>query len=170
MEFALSNRDEIASIVLVAGCFPAFALLGGAVRRNASYTGSMPILEMAGQKDGQAYIGVWKGEHSGKTFCVLKLRITDGKLAGTFAAGDITVGDNGEVNHVDQEAGNELVLLEVKTDGTRLAFKVRDRDDLDDYELRLIDDRKAELGLLVPANAAGSAPMIKPLKLTKTGD
>jgi hypothetical protein len=121
----------------------------------------------AAQKTDQAYVGVWKGEYQGKTFCVLKLKVTQDKLSGTIAAGGVEIGEDGEVNQVSQEADNEIAISEIKNDGARLSFKAKDGPDLDEYDMELTGETKAELRLRLPADEAKSVPALKPFKLTR---
>jgi len=67
-----------------------------------------------------------------------------------------------------QEAGTELALMEVRKADGSLSFKVKDGDDVDEYQLQLTGDNEAELKLLVPANGPEPAPRMKPFKLTRS--
>jgi hypothetical protein len=133
------------------------------------------IVSTLGQsQDVQPFAGRWAADHGGQPVVRLDLRMTAGILSGSIQLADIHLDARGEVETVLSGLSAASTLLDVTSRSGALAFSRRDGNDIDHFELRVIDDRAAEL-LFIPseadrrelANAGNSIPIQKPIRLTR---
>jgi hypothetical protein len=131
------------------------------------------VTVMFGQPLGP-YSGDWTADFRGTTF--VRIALTD--KAGV-PQGEMSIGKN---IHVDKQGNPDIVteaaptltpMLDVQRTGEVLSFACKIGDDVDRFELRLIDTNTAELTLLLPEDvrrelAADGVPLPKPFRLAKS--
>jgi hypothetical protein len=124
--------------------------------------------------DVQRFAGRWAADHDGRPVVRLDLRMNAGTLGGSIQLADIHVDTRGEVETVQSGLSAASTLIDVTSRSGTLAFSRRDGNDLDHFEMRVIDEHAAELRL-VPSDAdrrelaANGIPMPKPIRLTRIG-
>jgi hypothetical protein len=124
--------------------------------------------------DVQPFAGRWAADHDGRPVVRLDLRMTAGTLGGSIQLADIHLDARGEVETVLSELSAASALIDVTSRSGALAFSRRDGNDIDHFEMTVIDDHAAELRF-VPSDAdrrelAGNGiPIPKPIRLTRVG-
>src|SRR5215472_311529 len=115
----------------------------------------------------ERYTGTWQGQFKGKTFVILKLKMEGQKLVGTIGFSQISIDKEGEIEKVSGEVSAQTPIYDVKPTGDTLLFKHKDDDDVDEIEMKLRNDKEAELRFVnvPPATEGLKAP--KPLTLKK---
>jgi hypothetical protein len=122
--------------------------------------------------DVQRFAGRWAADHDGRPVVRLDLRMNAGTLGGSIQLADIHVDARGEVETVQSGLSAAAALFDVTSRSGALAFSRRDGNDIDQFELRVIDDRAAELRL-IPSDAdrrelaSNGIPVPKPIRLTR---
>lgn len=125
-------------------------------------------------RDVQPFAGRWAADRNGQPVVRLDLRMNAGTLGGSIQLADIHLDARGEVETVQSGLSPASTLIDVTPRSGALAFSRRDGNDIDHFEMRVIDDRAAEL-LFIPSEAdrrelAGNGvPMPKPIRLTRVG-
>jgi len=123
-------------------------------------------------RDVLPFAGRWAADHDGRPVVRLDLRMTAGKLGGSIQLADIHVDARGEVETVNSGLSAASALIDITPRSGALAFSRRDGSDIDHFEMRVIDDRAAELRF-VPSDADrrelanNGVPMPKPIRLTR---
>jgi hypothetical protein len=162
--FRVSSRAATVFLCLGAGWFTASA----APPRQAPQDKPGAVRGAPPQKpEPRDFVGTWKASFEGKTFTVLALKIVDGKLAGTLASGEVDLSDDGEVSHVNREAGEPRDIFDVELAGQILSFKEKDGDDVNSLEMKLTGANNAELKYILPDPLPEGMPMPKPFRLTR---
>jgi len=124
--------------------------------------------------DVQPFAGRWAADHAGRPVVRLDLRMTAGTLSGSIQLADIHVDARGEVETVMSGLSADSTLNDIASRSGALAFSRRDGNDIDHFEMRVLDDHEAELRL-IPSDAdvreltANGIPMPKPIRLTRVG-
>ena len=114
---------------------------------------------LAGDAQVKRFEGVWRAEHQGKAFVILRVRGS----AGTISTGAIGIDDEGEVSRVVHAASGELKLREVKVVQQKLTFKTAGAGPEEtEYEMRLQGDGAAELRIV------DAPPPAKPFLLRRS--
>src|SRR4029077_3582002 len=125
-----------------------------------------------GQPDSRL-AGTWTADYHGTTY--VRIALADGTAG---PQGTMSIGPS---NHVDKEgkvdsatpASTTLTrMLDVRWNGAVLSFSIKGDDDVDRFELRLINANTAELTPIVPEEqqrelAADGIPLPQPFRLTK---
>lgn len=131
------------------------------------------VTVMFGQPLGP-YSGDWTGDFHGTTY--LRLALTDkaGAPHGEMSiCKDIHVDGQGNLDVVTEAASTLVPILDVQRSGDVLSFFYKHGDDVDKFEMRLIDTNTAELTLLLPDEdrqqlASEGIPLPKPFRLAKS--
>jgi len=122
--------------------------------------------------DVQRFAGRWAADHDGRPVVRLDLRMNAGTLGGSIQLADIHVDARGEVETVLSELSAASTVIDVTSRSGALAFSRRDGNDIDHFEMSVIDDHTAELRL-IPSDADrreladNGIPMPKPIRLTR---
>jgi hypothetical protein len=116
--------------------------------------------------------GTWTAQFEGRTFVRLELKTVKGVLAGSISLGHVEVDKQGALSQVG-EAPRELTpIFDVTRRGSIVTFAHKDVTDIDRFELRVIDNQRAELHMLLSEAdrkelAAEGVPVPKPFALKK---
>ena len=126
---------------------------------------------LAGQAAGAPMAGTWRAEFEGRTFITLELESANGTVTGLISLGDIEVDKQGALSRVSEPKRKPTPIFDVSQTGSTLRFAVKDQDDTDQFELRVLDAGRAELRMLladqdVKELAAQGVPVPKPFALT----
>lgn len=125
-----------------------------------------------GQPNSQPFTGTWAADQHDRPFVRLALRVEGGTLAGWIRLADIHVDARGDVETVMSDLAEATTLLDITTQARTLTFSRRDGNDIDRFEMAVIDDRTAELRFL-PTDAvrrelaADGIPVPRPIRLTR---
>jgi len=87
----------------------------------------------------QTFAGSWTAELNGELLARLDLTLADGGLRGQFALAGMHVDANGNVDALIPNAGHTGPIFDVALRDGVLTFSVRDEDDTDRFEVRLVD-------------------------------
>ena len=126
---------------------------------------------LAGQAAGAPMAGTWRAEFEGRTFITLELESANGTVTGLISLGDVEVDKQGALARVSEPKRKPTPIFDVLQTGSTLRFAVKDQDDTDQFELRVLDAGRAELRMLladqdVKELAAQGVPVPKPFALT----
>jgi hypothetical protein len=119
------------------------------------------------------YGGDWTADYHGTTYVRLALTDTVGAQQGAMSIGEsIHVDARGNVDGVTEAPSNLTRMLDVRWNGAVLSFTVKNGDDTDRFELRLIDANTGELTPIIPEEqrqelAKEGIPLPKPFPVTK---
>jgi hypothetical protein len=120
------------------------------------------------------YSGDWTADFRGTTYVRLALSDAAGAPRGAMSIGtSIHVDKQGNLDGVTEAASTLRPMLDVRRSGNVLSFSYQSDDDVDQFELRLIDTNTAELTVLLPEEArqqlaADGIPLPKPFRLLKS--
>jgi hypothetical protein len=123
------------------------------------------------QSSAQQFAGKWVAALDGKTYVRLELTDTNGRLTGRVSLGAVHFAPSGDITEVLKPATDFTPIFDVALRGGALTFWRKDGDDVDRFELRVVngdaqltfvlgDEIRAEL-------AAQGVANVKPTKLTK---
>ena len=127
---------------------------------------------LAGQAAGAPMAGTWRAEFEGLTFITLELESANGTVTGLISLGDVEVDKQGALARVSEPKRKPTPIFDVSQTGSTLRFAVKDQNDTDQFELRVLDAERAELRMLladqdVKELAAQGVPVPKPFALTR---
>lgn len=127
---------------------------------------------LAGQATGTPMAGTWRAEFEGRTFVTLELESANGTVTGLIGLGDVEVDKQGALARVSEPKRKPTPIFDVSQTGSTLRFAVKDGNDTDQFELRVLDAGRAELRMLladqdVKELAAQGIPVPKPFALTR---
>ena len=130
----------------------------------------LPVL--TGQDTNSQAIGSWTAEFKGQTFLRLELRAERGTLGGTMTTGNIEVDERGDLRQVTAAPADPKPISDVLLEGATLTFSLKDVQDTDRFEFRVLDSGRAELRFLFTDElrkelAADGIPVPKPIVLTR---
>ena len=154
--FAAKTTRFAAPLVSLGACLLVSSLSFGFVSQHKSDTPS------------QSYSGTWKAAYEGKVFAIVELTSKNHHVLGTVSAGQVNVDRNGEVNEVTKEADGGADIFDVKDNGSTLSFKAKDGDDVDQYEMRITGEDRAELKLILKEAPPEGTSLPKPFKMIRT--
>jgi hypothetical protein len=134
---------------------------------------AVALLPVAQSVDGPT-TGSWTANFEGRTFIKLELRAVNGGLAGSLSLGDIEVDPRGMVKRADAAPSRLTPIFAVIRKGPIVTFSMKEGNDTDQFELRLLGDAEAELHFLLNEEdrkdiAASGVPPPRPIRLTKAG-
>jgi hypothetical protein len=119
------------------------------------------------------YGGDWTADYHGTTYVRLALTDTAGAPPGAMSiAESIHVDAQGEIDGVTEAPSKLTPMLDVHWNGTVWSFSVKNVDDVDRFEFRLIDANTGELTPIIPEEqrqelAKDGIPLPKPFRVTK---
>jgi hypothetical protein len=126
-----------------------------------------------GQPSGP-YAGDWSADFHGTTYVRLAFSDKDGAAQGSMSiAESVHVDKQGNIDGVTEASSTLKPLFDVRRSGNVVSFSYPSANDVDKFELRLVDTNTAELTLLLPEEArqelaADGIPAPKPFRLTKS--
>jgi hypothetical protein len=118
----------------------------------------------------ERYTGTWKGEYKGQTFAILKLKMDGQKLVGTIGFSQISINKDGEIQSVSGDVSDQTAIYDLKPSSDLLLFKHKDEDDVDELELKLKNDKEAELRFVNASAPSAGLKAPKPLQLTREAE
>jgi len=122
--------------------------------------------------DVQPFAGRWAADHDGRPVVRLDLRMTAGTLSGSIQLADIHLDTRGDVETVLSQLSAASTLIDITSRSGALAFSRRDGNDIDHFEMTVIDDHAADLRF-IPSDADrreltnNGIPIPKPIRLTR---
>ena len=127
-----------------------------------------------GQPAGGPIVGSWTAKFEDRTFIRLEIKTVDGAITGGISLGHLEVDPQGVVKRADAAPLNLKPIFGATMKGSTVTFFLKDVNDTDKFELRLLEDADAELRFLLNDEdrkelAASGVPMPKPIRLTKAG-
>jgi len=123
------------------------------------------------QSAASQFAGTWTAALNGKAYVRLELAQTDGAVTGRIGLADIHVDGNGVVENVMSDLAGSTPIFDVRLRDGLLTFARKDGDEVDRFEMRLVNEG-AEL-LFAPSAADREAlaregvPLPKPIRLAK---
>ena len=112
------------------------------------------------------FVGVWTAEFMETTFLRIELQLSNGRLAGTIATGNMHTAEDGRLTDVSAaEKSRATALFDVAIDGNTATFKRHDGDDVDQMQMTLTGNGVAELRFVFPESQ--DAPRLQPFELTR---
>ena len=122
------------------------------------------------QPAGQPIAGSWTAAFEDRTFIRLEIKTVDGAIAGGISLGNFEVDPQGVVSRADAAPLHLMPIFDVTMKGSTVAFFVKDANDTDKFELRLLENADADLHFLLNDDdrrqlAAAGTPMPKPIRL-----
>jgi hypothetical protein len=122
--------------------------------------------------DVQRFAGRWAADHDSRPVVRLDLRMNAGTLGGSIQIADIHFDARGEVEIVQSELSAVSALIDVTFQSGALAFSRRDGNDIDHFEMNVLDDHAAELRIVLSDAdrrelANNGVPILKPIRLTR---
>jgi hypothetical protein len=127
---------------------------------------------LASQAAGTSIAGRWTAQFEARTFVTVELTSANGTVTGLISLGDVEVDKQGALRRVREPQRKPTPIFEVSQTGSTLRFAVKDGNDTDLFELRVLDEGRAELRMLlsdhdVKALAAEGVGVPKPFALTR---
>lgn len=134
---------------------------------------TIPAL-FVGQPPNGPVAGSWTAKFEGRTFIRLELKTVNGAISGGIRLGNIEVDRQGMVKRADAAPLNLIHIFDVTRKGATVTFSIKEGNDTDQFELRLLENGDADLQFLVTDQdrkelAAEGVPPPKPIRLTKAG-
>ena len=120
----------------------------------------------------QSYAGSWVAEASGTTFVRLELQAKSDAMTGRISVGNFQLDAQGEIAKASPAPPEFRAIFDVVRRGSRLSFRCRDRNDVDQFELEVTGADAATLVLLVSEAdkkelAASGIGVPKPIRLKR---
>src|SRR5262245_33858445 len=130
------------------------------------------VVAAGSQTSSASAAGSWTAQFQGRTFIRLELKTTGRTLSGGISLGDFEVDKAGALTKAAEAPRDLKPIADVRQSGSTVTFAVKDIDETDHFELRVIDASHAELKLVLSAEAlkelaADGIPAPKPIALTK---
>ena len=129
---------------------------------------------LGGSARDRADRGFLDGDVRGRTFIRLELKTVNGAITGGISLGSFQVDRQGVVNGADAAPLNLKHILGATQKGATVTFLMKDGNDPEKFELRLLENGDADLQVLLSDEdrkelAAEGVPPPKPIRLTKAG-
>jgi len=131
------------------------------------------FLSAFAQSGVQPFAGTWTAALAGQTYARLELKVTDGSIAGQIRLGAFHVGREGTVEavmHTAQDSTPTPIFDVALRDGV-LSFARKDEDEIDRFEMQLVDGEGKLTILLSPEIRAELASQgistVQPLTLKR---
>src|SRR5262245_17687762 len=112
-----------------------------------TWLGLVTLVTTLTQATPASYAGVWTAEIQGNTYVRLELQSTPSGLTGQLALGNLEFDRDGSVAYA-QPAGAVHPITDLAVTNSALSFIHQSGDDGDRFELRLLDDGRAQLVFL----------------------
>ncbi len=124
--------------------------------------------------DSRGYAGTWIAELAGKTYVRLEVTLVDDALGGRISLGNIEVDSHGVVTKAESAPRELTPIFDLAVRGSTLLFSLKEGEDTDRFEMRLLGAEAAELRFLLSdadlSEAAASGVAVpKPVRLKKIG-
>ena len=134
---------------------------------------TIPAL-FVGQTPNAPIAGSWTAKFEGRTFIRLELKTVKGAITGGIRLGNFEVDPQGMVKRADAAPPNLLHIFGATRKGATVTFSIKEGNDTDQFELRLLENGDADLHVLLNDEdrkglAAEGVPLPKPIRLTKAG-
>ena len=125
-----------------------------------------------GQPAGGSVAGSWAAQFEGTTFVRIELNSANGGITGGISLGNIEVDDRGTVRRATASPPGLTPISDVKQRGSILEFLLKEGDEPDRFEFRLVEGGRAELHMLLNEDdleelKASGIPAPRPILLTK---
>ena len=126
-----------------------------------------------GQPAGGPIAGSWTATFEGRTFIRLELKTINGAISGGMRLGrNLEIDAQGMVKRADAASSNLVHIFGATRKGVTVTFLLKDGNDTDKFELRLLENGDADLYFLLNDEdrkelAAEGVPLPKPIRLTK---
>jgi hypothetical protein len=91
------------------------------------------------QSGAQPFAGTWTADLAGETYVRLELTLTNGEIGGRVSLGAVHFGSKGTVEAVTQTAQNFTPIFDVALRNGVLSFARKDEDNIDRFEMRLVN-------------------------------
>ena len=119
--------------------------------------------------------GSWSAKFEGRTFIRLELKTVNGAITGGIRLGNnLEIDSQGIVKSADAAPLSLIHIFGATRKGSTVTFFMKDGNDTDQFELRLLENGDADLLFLLNDEdrkelAAEGVPPPKPIRLTKAG-
>ena len=128
----------------------------------------------SGQSPTGPIAGSWTAKFEDRTFIRLEIKTVGGAITGGISLGRFGVDSQGVVTRADAAPLPLRPIFGATRKGSIVTFFTKDEHDTDKFELRLLENRDADLQLLLDEEdrkelAAIGVAMPKPIRLTKAG-
>ena len=126
----------------------------------------------AGQTTSGPVAGSWTAKFDGRTFIKLEIKTVDGAISGGISLGNFEVDRQGAVKRAEAAPPKLKPIFGVTLKGSTMRFSIKDVNDTDQFELRLLENDEADLQMILNDEdrkelAASGVPVMKPIRLTK---
>ena len=116
--------------------------------------------------------GSWTAQFEGTTFIRLELNTAGGGIIGRISLGNFEVDERGAVRRVDPAPPAIKPISDIVQRGQTLLFSLKEGNEPDRFEFRLVESGRAELVLVLSDEdredlAASGLPAPQPIWLTK---
>ena len=128
-----------------------------------------------GQPANGPIAGSWSAKFEGRTFIRLELKTVNGAITGGIRLGNhLEIDSQGIVKSADAAPLNLIHIFGATRKGSTVTFFMKDGNDTDQFELRLLENGDADLLFVLNDEdrkelAAEGVPPPKPIRLTKAG-
>ena len=127
---------------------------------------------LTSQATGTPIAGSWRAQFEGRTFVTLELISANDTITGLISLGDVEVDKQGALKRVSEPQRKPTPIFNVSQTGSTLRFAVKDGNDTDLFELRVLDAERAELRMMLADHdvkelAAQGVGVPKPFVLTR---
>lgn len=129
---------------------------------------SINAVQQLDRQSAGKFAGVWQMKHDGVAVITVKLTQSASGLSGSIA-GNLELDDDGNLIAGDDSAGLPLdPVSDLVIDGDKLTFKLKSEDPALEFEMRLVDENKAEIRLVnLPPDAPELVRKMKPIPLAR---
>jgi hypothetical protein len=125
------------------------------------------------QSGAQPFSGTWTAALAGQTYARLDLKVTDGSIGGQIRLGAMHFGREGTVDAVNktEQDATPTPIFDVALRNGVLSFARKDEDEIDRFEMQLVDG-DARLTMLLSAEvraelASQGVSTVQPLTLKR---
>ena len=128
-----------------------------------------------GQPANAPLAGSWTATFEGRTFIRLEIKTVNGAITGGMRLGsNLEIDSHGVVKRADAAPLDLKHIFGATRKGATVTFFLKDGNDTDQWELRLLENGDADLHFLPNDEdrkelAAAGVPLPKPIRLTKAG-
>ena len=128
-----------------------------------------------GQSANGPITGSWSAKFEGRTFIRLEIKTANGTITGGISLGNhIEIDPQGMVKRAAAAPPNLKPIFGATRKGATVTFFMKDGNDTEQFELRLLENREADLLFVLNEEdrkeiAAEGVPPPKPIRLTKAG-
>ena len=125
-----------------------------------------------GQTGPASLVGAWTAQFEGTTFVRLELNTANGRITGAISLGDIELDQKGGVRRAQATPPGLKPISDVTQRGSTLMFLLKEGDEPERFEFRLLEGGRAELHVLLSDDDLEELkemgiPTFQPILLTK---